>query len=126
MLPTFANMESTRQKRISNLLQQDLADIFRAVGTNDFRGLLISVSKIRVSPDLGYARVYLSLFPVKDKEAVIVQLREMTAKIRFELGKRVGKQLRIVPELEFFVDDSIDYEEKIDKLLREGGENPIK
>jgi ribosome-binding factor A len=119
-------MESTRQKRISNLLQQDLADIFRAVGTNDFRGLLISVSKIRVSPDLGYARVYLSLFPVKDKEAVIVQLREMTAKIRFELGKRVGKQLRIVPELEFFVDDSIDYEEKIDKLLREGGENPIK
>jgi ribosome-binding factor A len=126
LLPTFANMESTRQKRISNLLQQDLADIFRAVGTNDFRGLLISVSKIRVSPDLGYARVYLSLFPVKDKEAVIVQLREMTAKIRFELGKRVGKQLRIVPELEFFVDDSIDYEEKIDKLLREGGENPIK
>jgi ribosome-binding factor A len=126
LVPTFANMESTRQKRISNLLQQDLADIFRAVGTNDFRGLLISVSKIRVSPDLGYARVYLSLFPVKDKEAVIVQLREMTAKIRFELGKRVGKQLRIVPELEFFVDDSIDYEEKIDKLLREGGENPIK
>jgi ribosome-binding factor A len=119
-------MESTRQKRISNLLQQDLAEIFRKLGSELSRGLLITVSKIRVSPDLGYAKVYLSLFPVRDKEAVLLTIREMGPKIRFELGRQVGKQLRVVPELEFFIDDSLDYEANIDKLLREGGENPIK
>lgn len=108
------------------MLQQDLAELFRVLGKEEFRGVMISVSKVRISPDLGYAKVYLSMFPVKDKEALLLAIRELGPKIRFELGKRIGKQLRIVPELEFFVDDSIEYEAQIDKLLREGGENPIK
>lgn len=123
---TFASMESNRQKRVANLLQQDMAELFRVLGKEEFKGVMISVSKLRISPDLGYAKVYLSMFPVKEKQALLVAIRELAPKIRFELGKRVGKQLRIVPELEYFIDDSIDYEAQIDKLLREGGENPIK
>jgi ribosome-binding factor A len=123
---TFARMESNRQKRVANLLQQDMAELFRILSKEEFRGVMISVSKLRISPDLGYAKVYLSMFPVNDKEQLLLAIREMAPKIRFELGKRIGKQLRIVPELEYFIDDSIDYEAQIDKLLREGGENPIK
>ncbi|MCH8555101.1 MAG: 30S ribosome-binding factor RbfA [Schleiferiaceae bacterium] len=119
-------MESTRQLRVANQVQQDLAEIFRQIGKNAFKGIMITVSKVRLSPDLGYAKVYLSLFPVKEKELMLAQLRELTPQVRYELGKKVGQQLRIVPELEFFIDDSIDYEEKISNLLKNGGENPIK
>ena len=119
-------MESTRLKKVSRLLERDLGEIFQLLGKRKFPGLLISVSKVRVSPDLGVAKAYLSIFPQQHRDQVYVYIKEQTNSIRNDLGHRVGKQLRVVPELNFYVDDSLDYEENIDRLLRGEGENPIK
>jgi len=79
---------------------------------------MISVTQVRVSPDLGVARSYLSLFPSNNREEVIEEIRKHTKEIRYILGKKVGQQLRHIPELFFYLDDSFDYAEKIDKLLK--------
>lgn len=109
-------MESTRQQKINRLIQKEMGEIFRKE-TTLMNGVLISVSGVRVSPDLGNAKVYLSIFP-SDKGAELLKNIKANAKgLRFELGQKVGKQLRVIPELSFFIDDSLDYVEKIDKLL---------
>ena len=82
------------------------------------RGVLVSVSVVRVSPDLGVAKAYLSIFPSNKSEELLEAIRANTKAIRYDLGQRVGKQLRIIPELSFFIDDSLDYIEHIDKLLK--------
>ncbi|MFO7844578.1 MAG: 30S ribosome-binding factor RbfA [Bacteroidales bacterium] len=111
-------MSSTRQQKIERLLQKDLGDIFQK-GTNTlFKSKMITVTAVRVSPDLSIAKVYLSLFPVEDKDEFIQYINDIESKIRFELGKRVRHQLRKIPELKFFVDDSLDYIENIDNLLK--------
>ncbi len=111
-------MSSTRQQKIERLLQKDLGDIFQK-GTNTlFKNKMITVTAVRVSPDLSVAKVYLSLFPVEDKDEFIQYINDIESKIRFELGKRVRHQLRKIPELKFFVDDSLDYIENIDNLLK--------
>ena len=79
---------------------------------------MLSVTGVRVSPDLSYAKIYVSIFPSERVEAVMKSLEEKNKSIRFILGKKVGKQMRIVPELRFFVDDSLDYIDKIDELLK--------
>lgn len=112
-------METTRQNKISRLLQKDLAEIFQQEGRNLFSGILISVTKVRVSPDLSVARVYLSIFPSEKGKEVVAEIKLIQSKIRGLLGHKVGKQLRIVPQLEFFIDDSLDYIENIDRLLKE-------
>jgi len=111
-------MSSNRQQKIERLLQKDLGDIFQK-GTNTlFKNKMITVTAVRVSPDLSIAKVYLSLFPVDNKNEFIHYINDIENQIRFELGKRVRHQLRKVPELKFFVDDSLDYIENIDKLLK--------
>ena len=82
-------------------------------------GAMLSVTAVRVSPDLSYARVYMSIFPSEKTEAVLASLEEKNKQIRFILGKKIGKQTRIVPELRFFVDDSLDYIDHIDSLLKQ-------
>lgn len=119
-------MESTRQKKIARLLERDFGEIFQRMGKDHFPGALLSVTKVRVTPDLGIARVYISMFPVKDKNELLNWVRDQSAFVRNELAHRVRHQLRIVPELEFYVDDSLDYQENIEKLLRGEGDNPIK
>ncbi len=119
-------MESTRQKKIARLLERDFAQIFQQLGKNHFPGAMLSVTKVRVTPDLGIARVYLSMFPVDNKDEMLHWVRDNSASIRNDLGQRVRHQLRVVPELEFYIDDSLDYQENIDRLLRGEGENPIK
>ena len=118
-------MSSTRQKKIASVLQQDLAEIFQQLAKREFPGTLITVSKVRVTPDLGMMRAYLSVFPSDRGEKVMEYVAHAQGSIRKELGQRVRHQLRIVPELYYHLDDSLDYEENIDRLLREGGENPI-
>ena len=103
-------METTRQNKISRLLQKELSEIF-LLQTKAMPGVLVSVSAVRISPDMSIARVYLSVFPSEKAE-------EIVKTIRYELGTRVRHQLRIIPELKFFVDDSLDYIEKIDSLLK--------
>ena len=118
-------METTRQQKISRMLQKELGEIF-LLYAHKLQGTLITVSSVRVSPDLGIARTYLSIFPSDKANAVIEQVNADTKAIRFDLGKRVRHQLRIVPELYFHVDDSLDYLENIDNLLKQDPPSPLK
>lgn len=110
-------METTRQQKISRLIQKELSNIF-LVQTKATNGILVSVSAVRVTPDLGIARAYLSIFPQDKREELIKNINENAKAIRFELGQKVRHQLRVVPELEFYIDDSLDYAERIDALLK--------
>lgn len=111
-------MDSVRQNKVNSLLLREMAGIFLQEGRVLLPGSLITVTGVRTSPDLGVAKVYLSLFPVKDKKAAILHIKEHSHRLRGLLGGRVGKQMRVVPELLFYVDDSLDRAEAIDKLLK--------
>ena len=110
-------METTRQDKIARLLQKELGDIF-LLQTKSMHGVLVSVSAVRISPDMSIARVYLSIFPSEKGEELIKNINANMKSIRYELGTRVRFQLRIIPELKFFLDDSLDYLERIDELLK--------
>lgn len=109
-------METTRQAKISRLLQKELSEIFRRQ-TAKTRGTLVSVSAVRVSPDLSSAKVYLSVFPSAQAHQVIESISASGKTIRYELAQVVKNQLRKTPELQFFLDDSLDYIDNIDSLL---------
>jgi ribosome-binding factor A len=111
-------MESTRQKKIARLLQKELAEILRIKNSEIAPGKMITVTVVRVSPDVSVARIYVSVFPSAEKDKVIEQIKEHLPTIRYELGKQVHNQLRIIPELVVFADDSLDYIDHIDKLLK--------
>jgi ribosome-binding factor A len=112
-------METTRQNKISRLIQKDMADILQKEGKDLFNGVLISVTKVRISPDLSVAKVYLSIFPSEKGAEMLIELKKHLSKIRGLLGLKVGKQLRIVPQIDFHLDDSLDYIDNIDRLLKE-------
>ncbi|MBD5191873.1 MAG: 30S ribosome-binding factor RbfA [Barnesiella sp.] len=116
-------MESTRQAKIARLLQKELSEIFRQQ-TAKTHGVIISVSQVRVSPDLSIARAYLSVFPSDKGEAMLESINKSAKTIRYELAQKVRFQLRKTPELFFHLDDSLDYIENIDNLLgkKEGAE----
>lgn len=109
-------METTRQAKIARLLQKELSEIFR-MQTAKTHGTLVSVSTVRVSPDLSIARAYLSIFPSAKAPEMIESINKSAKTIRYELAKRVRYQLRKPPELAFYLDDSLDYIENIDHLL---------
>lgn len=110
-------MEETRQNRIARLLQKELATIFQGQ-TCMMHGVLVSVTRVRVSPDLSICTAYLSIFPSEKSEELIENINTNEKQIRFELGRRVRNQLRIIPELRFYLDDSLDYIDHIDELLK--------
>jgi ribosome-binding factor A len=110
-------METTRQNRIARLIQKELGEIF-LLQAKAMRGVLISVSVVRISPDMSVARVYLSIFPSDKSQEMTKNINDNMKSVRYELGTRLRHQLRIIPELKFFVDDSLDYLEKIDSLLK--------
>ncbi|MDE6370504.1 MAG: 30S ribosome-binding factor RbfA [Duncaniella sp.] len=109
-------MESTRQAKISRLLQKELSEIFRQQ-TAKTHGTLVSVSAVRVSPDLSIAKVYLSIFPTERSQEILESITASSKTIRYELAQRVRFQLRKCPDLTFYIDDSLDYAENIDRLL---------
>ena len=109
-------MEGTRLQKIERLLQKELGDIFQKQ-TQAMHGVLVSVSVVRVSPDPSVAKAYLSIFPSAKGEELLKAIRANTKAIRYDLGQRVRLQLRKIPELSFFIDDSLDYIEHIDSLL---------
>lgn len=111
-------METTRQNKIARLIQKDLSNIFQAE-TRKTHGLLVSVSIVRISPDLSVAKAYLSVFPSDKAQQVLANVNEQAQTIRYKLGTLERHQLRIIPELRFFLDDSLDYIEHIDNLLKE-------
>lgn len=111
-------MESKRQQKVARQLQKDLSEIFQRDLSHMFTtGAFVTVTNVRVSPDLGVARVYLSFLAVKDKDGLLDTIREKGKIIRQHLGDRVRHQLRIVPELNFFLDDTAEYAEKMEKLF---------
>ena len=110
-------METTRQNKTSRLIQKELSEIF-LLQTKSMNGVLVSVSAVRISPDMSIARVYLSVFPSERSQEIVKNINDNMKSIRYELGTRVRHQLRIIPELKFFVDDSLDYAERIDELLK--------
>jgi len=119
-------MESNRQKKIAAILQQDLVDVLqRAASDGGLRGIIISVSKVSVTTDLSIAKVYLSIFPNKEAKELLEGIRSNTPLIRHELAQRTRHQLRRMPTLEFFIDDSLEYIDNIEKSLKRE-ENPIK
>jgi ribosome-binding factor A len=111
-------MESTRQKKVSRLIQKELADIFLKRGNEFAHGKLVSITRVRVSPDLSFAKVYISVFPTANQDEVLKSVQEHGSRFRFDLGQKVRTQLRIVPDIAFHIDDSLDYIDKIDKLLK--------
>ncbi|MDR2139898.1 MAG: 30S ribosome-binding factor RbfA [Tannerella sp.] len=110
-------MEATRLNRIGRLLQKELGDLFLKQ-TKNMRGTLVSVSAVRVSADLSVAKVYLSIFPPEKGRELMDAIEHNHRTIRYDLGQRVRMQLRKIPELSFFLDDSLDYAEHIDQLLK--------
>ena len=111
-------MESTRQQKIARLIQKDLGEIFQLEGRNLFGRVMITVTKVHVAKDLSYAKAYVSIFPSDGKEVIMENIRKHTKEFRRMLGQREHNQLRIIPDLQFFIDDSLDYIENIDKLLK--------
>ena len=110
-------MQETRQNRIARLLQKELSLIFQSQ-TRRMHGVMVSVTRCRISPDLSICTAYLSVFPSEKGEEILENVNNNARTIRYELGTRVRNQLRIIPELRFFIDDSLDYIEHIDELLK--------
>ena len=109
---------STRQLKVAREIQKDLAEIIRGKGMGVFGGAMVTVSEVRVSPDLSLAKTYVSIFPSAKAEEVMKLLNDNVKALRGELGHQVAKQLRIVPEIVFYLDTSLDYAEHIDELLK--------
>ena len=110
-------MESTRQKKVSRLIQKELSVIFQKEAQHLFNKVILSITAVRISPDLSYAKVFISIFPVKEPEKVLLIVKKYNSIFRKALAKNIRNQLRIVPELDFFLDDSAEYSEEINRLL---------
>ncbi|MBE6177016.1 MAG: 30S ribosome-binding factor RbfA [Alistipes sp.] len=111
-------METTRQQKVAKQIQKDIAEIFQKEAAHLVRGLLVTVTTVRVSPDFGYAKIYVSVFPFEQHEALLKSLEENNWLLRRELGRRIRNQLKNVPELQFFLDDSLEYIDHIDEALK--------
>jgi ribosome-binding factor A len=111
--------ESKRQKQIAGLLNEELNDIFRRLGLNMIEGGMVSISAVKITPDLLEARIFLSLFQVKDPKAILKKIEDRTWEIKKELANRVKQQLRRIPELKFFVDDTLENVFKMEELFKQ-------
>jgi ribosome-binding factor A len=110
-------MEGTRLQKVERLIQKDLGEIFQ-MQTRQMHGVLVSVTKVRMSPDLSLAKSWLSIFPSERGQEILENINRNKKALRYDLGLRIGKQVRRIPELAFFIDDSIDYIENIDQILQ--------
>lgn len=111
-------MESTRQKKVARLLQKELGDIFLKESTALFSKAFISVTVVRVSADLSFAKVYVNIFGKDNKEEIFAKIKSVSKEIRKKVGDNIKQQVRIIPEFAYYIDDSIDYAHKIDELLK--------
>jgi ribosome-binding factor A len=110
-------MDSNRQQKINRLIQKELSELF-LLETKKTHGVIVSVTSVRVTPDLSLAHAYLSIFPSEKAADLLKNINDNVKSIRYDLGKRIAKQLRIIPDLRFHLDDSLDYIENIDRLLK--------
>ena len=117
--------ETNRQKKIAKIIQKDLVEVLQSAAQDGMKGVIISVTKVFVTSDLSIAKAYLSIFPTAKKDELIVGIKSNTKTIRYELAQRTKHQLRRMPELVFYLDDSLDYIENIDASLKGNVEDPI-
>ena len=118
--------ETNRQRKIAGVLQKDLVDVLQKAAQDGMKGIIISVSKVHVTSDLGVAKVYLSIFPSENRDQIVEGIQSNTPLIRHEMATRTRNQLRRMPELLFFGDDTLDYIEEIDRSLKGNDADPIK
>ena len=111
-------METTRQQKIARQIQKDVAEIFQTEGAPIVRGSLVTVTAVRVSPAFGYAKIYVSIFPFERSGEVMQELERNIRFVRGALGQRIRNQLKNIPEIQFFLDDSLEYIEHIDEALK--------
>jgi len=118
-------MESNRQKKIASVLQRDLVDVLQNAATQGgMKGIIISVTKVNVTVDLSIAKVYLSIFPIEKGKGLVEGIKSNASIIKHELAQRTKHQLRRMPQLSFYIDDSLEYIDQIDRSLK-GLDNPI-
>ncbi|MCK4745731.1 MAG: 30S ribosome-binding factor RbfA [Bacteroidales bacterium] len=112
-------MTTTRQHKVSRLLQKELGDYLQKNGSRITGGKMVTVTVVRISPDLGVAKVYVSLFPGGEIDEALRSITERALQVRRDMGKKLGNQLRHIPEFVFYLDDSLDYIDRIDNLLHD-------
>ncbi len=111
-------METTRQQKVARLLQKEMGNIFETDMRRLYPNAMITITRVNVTKDLSIARFHLSIFPLRDKKPPLDDIRSHIPEFRFKIGNRIAKQVRIIPQIEFFEDDSLDYIENIEKLLK--------
>ncbi|MCE2845712.1 MAG: 30S ribosome-binding factor RbfA [Sphingobacteriales bacterium] len=111
-------MDSVRQQKYAKLIQKELGELFQREGSGWYGPNFVTVTGVRVTPDLGLARVHISVFKAPKPAEILKALRQHKTEVRLQLGRRIGKQARIIPELEFFIDDSLDYAERMDAIFK--------
>lgn len=112
------NVYSTRQNKVSRLLQKETSDLFLRTYRGEFQGCLVTVTKVRVTSDLMLAKIYISVFPSDKGTGILALLKEQMVQIRYQLGAKIKNSVRAIPELAFYLDDSLDYTDRIDQLLK--------
>jgi len=118
-------MESNRQRKVAQIIQEDFAELFRKQASESKQNFLVSVSDVKITPDLGIAKIYLSIFPQEFRSTIMKEIEENKPQYRNFIGQKMAKQVRIIPQLNFYLDTTLDDVEKIEKELRGEGENPI-
>ena len=118
-------MESNRQRKVAQIIQEDFAELFRKQASESKQSFLVSVSDVKISPDLGVAKIYLSIFPKEFRADIMKEIEINKTQYRNFIGQKMGKQVRIIPQLNFYLDTSLDDVERIEKELRGDGDNPV-
>jgi ribosome-binding factor A len=118
-------MDSSRLQKLERQVQRDMAEVFRELAQSEFRGIVFTITQVRISADLSIGRINISMFPVKNKDEVLTWIRENGKQLKDLLVRKMRGSLRKMPELYFYLDETIDAEAEIDRILKEGGESPI-
>jgi len=118
-------MESNRQRKVAQIIQEDMAEIFRKQSSESKQSFMVTVSDVKVTADLGIAKIYLSIFPADFRAAIMKEINENNSYYRNYIGQKMSKQVRIIPRLAFYLDTSLDDVERIEKELKGEGDNPI-
>ena len=117
--------ENNRQRKVAQIIQEDFAEFFRKQASESKQTFLVTVSDVKITPDLSIAKIYLSIFPQEFRTQIMKEINENKAQYRNFMGQKMGKQVRIIPEINFYLDTTLDDVEKIEKELRGEGDNPI-
>jgi len=118
-------MESNRQRKVAQIIQEDFAELFRKQAADSKQSFLVSVSDVKVTADLSIAKIYLSIFPQEFRSTIMKEIEENKTQYRNFIGQKMGKQVRIIPQLNFYLDTALDDVEKLEKELRGEGDNPV-